>query len=449
MGLYDRIQNGWNAFIGRDPTKRKVGNTDYGMSFSLRPDRPYYRRDSYKSIVTHIYNRIAVDCAAITMEHVQLDDNEGFDHVMKSGLNQCLTLSANIDQTSRAFLQEVYAQMLDSGHAVIVPVDTIGDPYMSDSYTIRTMRVGRVTEWFPAHVRVELYDEHDGRKKELILAKKTVAIVQNPFYSVMNEPNSYLQRLIRTTNQLDKLNDQSASGKLDLIIQLPYIVKSQARRAQAEMRRKDIEMQLAGSKYGVAYTDGTEKIVQLNRSLENNLLAQVQDLTTRVYNQLGLSDAIVNGTADEVTSLNYFNQTIEPIVSAVVDEMKRKFLTKTALTQKQTILSFRDPFRLVPTGQLADLVQKLTTAEVMSPNEFRQIIGLKPAQDPTADELRNRNLNKMEGEVDPNVGSDMMDPGAPVEEPMEELPEETLEEPELEEDPMVIGEDLFKKLYKK
>ena len=287
-------------------------------------------------------------------------------------------------------------------------MDTTGDPYLSDSYDIRTMRVGEIKEWFPQDVRVELYNDRTGKKQELILAKKTIGIVTNPFYSIMNEPNSNLQRLIRTIAQLDVLNEKTASGKLDLIIQLPYVIKSPAKRAQANMRRKDIEMQLSGSKYGVAYTDGTEKIVQLNRSLENNLLAQIQYLTTQVYSQLGFNENILNGTADEQAMLNYYNSTIEPIVAAVVDEMKRKFLTKTAITQHQTILSFRDPFRLVPTGQLADLVQKLTTAEVMSPNEFRQIIGLKPSKDPTSDELRNRNLNKTEGQESPDVSPELL-----------------------------------------
>lgn len=405
MGLFDRIQNGWNAFIGRDPTKKRVGNYDYGPSFSIQPERTRYRHGNERSIVAAIYNKIAVDCAAITVEHVQLDENDRFDKVMDTGLNQCLTLSANIDQTGRVFMQDLYYSMLNEGVIAVVPVDTTGDPYLSDSYDIRTMRVGKIKEWFPQHVRVELYNDRTGKKEELILAKKTVAIVQNPFYSIMNEPNSNLQRLIRTINQLDTLNEKTASGKLDLIIQLPYVIKSPAKRAQANMRRKDIEMQLSGSKYGIAYTDGTEKIVQLNRSLENNLLAQIQYLTTQVYSQLGLSEAILNGTADEQAMLNYYNGTIEPIVAAPVDEMKRKFLTKTAITRHQTILSYRDPFRLVPTGQLADLVQKLTTAEVMSPNEFRQIIGLKPSKDPTADELRNRNLNKTEGQESPNVSA--------------------------------------------
>jgi hypothetical protein len=298
--------------------------------------------------------------------------------------------------------------MLNEGVIAIVPVDTTGDPYLSDSYDIRTMRVGKVKEWFPQHIRVEVYNDRTGKRQELLLAKKTVAIVQNPFYAIMNEPNSNLQRLIRTIDQLDRLNAQTASGKLDLIIQLPYVIKSPAKRAQANARRKDIEMQLSGSKYGVAYTDGTEKIVQLNRSLENNLLAQIQYLTTQVYSELGMSEAIMNGTADEQQMLNFYNDTIEPIVAAPVDEMKRKFITRNALSRGQTILPFRDPFRLVPTAQLADLVQKMTTAEVMSPNEFRQIIGLKPSKDPTADELRNRNLNKTEGQEDPNVGAETL-----------------------------------------
>ena len=408
MGLFDRIQNGWNAFIGRDPTKKSVGNYDYGPSYSYQPDRYRYRRGNERSIVSTIFNKIAVDCAAITVEHVQLDENGRFDKVLDTGLNQCLTLSANIDQTGRMFMQNIYDSLLNEGVIAVVPVDTTGDPYISDSYDIRTMRVGKIKEWFPQSVRVELYNDRTGKREELILAKKTVAIITNPFYSIMNEPNSNLQRLVRTIAQLDTLNEKTASGKLDLIIQLPYVIKSPAKRAQANMRRKDIEMQLSGSKYGVAYTDGTEKIVQLNRSLENNLLAQIQYLTTQLYGQLGFSEALLNGTADEQTQLNYFNGTIEPIVASVVDECKRKFLSKTALTRGQSLLSFRDPFRLVPTAQLADLVQKLTTAEVMSPNEFRQIIGLKPSKDPTADELRNRNLNKTEGQDTPEVGPDVL-----------------------------------------
>lgn len=408
MGLFDRIQNGWNAFIGRDPTKRNVYREDYGPSYSIPPERTHYRRGNERSIVAAIYNKIAVYCAAITVEHVQLDKNNRFDEVLDTGLNQCLTLSANIDQTGRAFMQDIYYSMLNEGVIAIVPVDTTGDPYLSDSYDIRTMRVGKVKEWFPQHIRVEVYNDRTGKRQELLLAKKTVAIVQNPFYAIMNEPNSNLQRLIRTIDQLDRLNAQTASGKLDLIIQLPYVIKSPAKRAQANARRKDIEMQLSGSKYGVAYTDGTEKIVQLNRSLENNLLAQIQYLTTQVYSELGMSEAIMNGTADEQQMLNFYNDTIEPIVAAPVDEMKRKFITRNGLSRGQTILPFRDPFRLVPTAQLADLVQKMTTAEVMSPNEFRQIIGLKPSKDPTADELRNRNLNKTEGQEDPNVGAETL-----------------------------------------
>lgn len=403
MGLFDRIQNGWNAFIGRDPTRKNVYSVDYGQSYSIPPDRNHYRRGNERSIVAVILNKIAVDCAAVSLVHAQLDAEGRYEKTLDTGLNQCLTLSANIDQTGRTFRQDIYYSMLNEGEIAVVPVDTTGDPYISDSYDIRTMRIGKIKEWFPQHVRVELYNDRTGRREELLLAKKTVSIMRNPFYAIMNEPNSNLQRLIRTINQLDTLNEKTASGKLDLIIQLPYVIKSPAKRAQANMRRKDIEMQLSGSKYGVAYTDGTEKIVQLNRSLENNLLDQIQYLTTQLFNQLGISEAILNGTADEQAMLNYYNGTVEPIVSVPVDEMKRKFITKTALTRGQTIMSFRDPFRLVPTAQLADLVQKMTTAEVMSPNEFRQIIGLKPSPDPTADELRNRNLNKTEGQVSPEV----------------------------------------------
>lgn len=391
MGFVDRIQRGWNAFRNRDPTQ---DFRDSGMTYYYRPDRPRFTRGNERSIMTSVLNRIALDVSAIDIFHVKLDKNGRFLTVIESGLNNCLTLSANADQTGRAFKQDAVMSMLDEGCVAIVPVDTSIDPNKSDSYQIDTMRVGKIIQWRPQHVQVRLYNEQTGKKEELWLPKRSVAIIENPLYAVMNEPNSTMQRLIKKLALLDVTDEQTASGKLDLIIQLPYVIKTEARRQQAESRRKDIEMQLAGSKYGIAYTDGTERITQLNRSVENNLMKQVEYLTNQLYSQLGITQAILDGTADEKTMLNYYSRTIEPIISAIVDEMKRKFLTKTARTQRQSIQFFSDPFKLVPVGDIAEIADKFTRNEIMTSNEIRQIVGMRPSDDPKADELRNSNISQ-------------------------------------------------------
>lgn len=389
--LGSRLKHAWNAFSNnRDPT---ITYHDIGPGYSIRPDRPRFSRGNERTIITSILNRIALDAAAIDLVHCKLDDNGRFVENVNSKLNSCLTLSANIDQTGRAFRHDIYMSMLDEGSVAIVPVETTMNPKVTDSYDICSMRVGKVVEWYPQHVRISLYNERTGRKEEVTMHKSKVAIVENPLYPVMNEPNSTVQRLIRKLALLDNIDEQSGSGKLDLIIQLPYVVKSEARRQQAEKRRKDIEMQLAGSKYGIAYTDGTEKITQLNRSLENNLLKQIEYLMAQAYSQLGLTQAIMEGTADEKTMLNYYNRTVEPLVAAVADAMKRVFLTKTARTQMQSITYFRDPFKLVPVNDLAEIADKFTRNEIMTSNEIRQVVGMKPSDDPKADELRNSNLN--------------------------------------------------------
>lgn len=388
--LTQRLQNAWNAFRNpRDPTF-----TNYGIGTYYRPDRHRFSHGNERSIVTTIFNRIAVDCAAIDLEHVRLDENGRYTDTIKSGLNDCLTYSANIDQTGKAFIEDAVQSMFDEGVVAIVPVDTTSNPYMTSSYDILTMRTGKVTEWYPQHVRVRLYNDRTGKQEELVMSKSAIAIVENPFFSVMNEPNSTLQRLIRKLNLLDYIDEQSSSGKLDLIIQLPYVIKSETRRKQAEARRKDVEMQLAGSKYGIAYTDGTERITQLNRSVENNIWGEIKDLTAMLYNQLGITEAILNGTADEQTMINYYNNTIVPIMSAIADEMQRKFITRTARTQGQAIRYFRDAFKLTPVATLAELADKLTRNEIASSNEIRAIIGWKPSDDPKADELVNSNLNQ-------------------------------------------------------
>lgn len=391
MGITDRLQHAWNAFVNnRDPT---VTYRDIGAGYAYRPDRPRLTRGNERSIVTSVYNRIALDAAAITLQHCKLDENGRLVSTLDTGLNKCLTLEANVDQTGRAFIQDIVMSMLDEGCVAIVPVETTIDPKNTESYKIESMRTAKILEWYPEHVRVRLYNERIGRKEEIILPKKMVAIVENPLYAVVNEPNSTMQRLIRKLSLLDVTDEQTASGKLDLIIQLPYIIKSEARRQQAEQRRKDIEMQLAGSKYGIAYTDGTEKITQLNRSLENNLMKQVEYLTNLLFSQLGITQTILDGTADEKTMLNYYTRTIEPIVSAIADEMKRKFLSKTARSQRQSIMFFRDPFKLVPVNDIAEIADKFTRNEIMTSNEIRQIVGLKPSDDPKADQLINSNLN--------------------------------------------------------
>lgn len=391
MGFIDRLQHGWNAFVNnRSPT----GYTSYvGSGSSYRPDRPRFSRGNERSIVTAIFNRIALDVAAIDIMHCRLDDQDRFTDVIESRLNNCLTLDANIDQTGRAFRQDIVQSMFDEGCVAVVPVETTTNPN-TGSYDICSMRVGKVKEWFPKHVRVQVYNEQNGEKEEVVVPKSMVAIIENPLYAVMNEPSSTLQRLIRKLNLLDTIDEQSGSGKLDLIIQLPYIIKTDARRQQAEQRRKDIENQLAGSKYGIAYTDGTERITQLNRPVENNLLKQIEYLTNMLYSQLGITQSVLDGTADEKTMLNYYSRTIEPIISAIVDEMKRKFLTKTARSQKQSINFFRSPFKLVPTNELAEIADKFTRNEIITSNEMRQIIGMKPSNDPKADQLVNSNISQ-------------------------------------------------------
>lgn len=389
--LSSRLRYAWNAFFNKDPTE-EFSYRDIGASYSYRPDRMRFSRGNEKSIVTAILNRIALDASAVTIQHVRLDDNGRFVSIVDSKLNSCFTLSANIDQTGRAFFQDVVMSMLDEGCVAIVPVDTTFNP-QKGSYDICTMRTGSIREWYPAHVKVLVYNEITGRKEELTLPKDQVAIVENPFYSVINEPSSTMQRLIRTLSALDAVNSETSSARLDMIIQLPYVIKSEARREQARKRAKDIEDQLAGSKYGVAYTDGTEKIIQLNRSLENNLVSQVEYLTNQLYSHFGITASVLDGTADEKTMTNYYNRSIEPILSAIVDEMIRKFLTKTARSQKQSIKFFRDPFKLVPVTDMAEIADKFTRNEIMSSNELRQIIGMKPVDSPQADELRNKNLN--------------------------------------------------------
>ena len=396
INIGSRVKRAWNAFLNRDPPSDR--NYSYYGGYSYRPFYDRKGRAIDKTIITAILSRIAVDASSITIQHVKLDENGRYDETINSDLNACFNLSANIDQTGRAFIQDIVLSMLEEGVVAVAPVDTDLNPMTTDSYKIYSMRVGTIMEWFPNHVRVRLYNDRTGEKEEITLPKRMVAIVTNPFYAVMNEPNGTMQRLIRKLNLLDAVDEQSSSGKLDLIIQLPYVIKNDLRRQQAEERRKQIEDQLTGSKYGIAYTDGTERITQLNRSLDNNLLAQVEYLTNMAYSQLTITQEIMNGTADETAMTNYYSRTIEPIVSAIVDEFKRKFLTKTARSQNQSIVFFRDPFKLVPIGTVADMADKFTRNEIMSSNEFRQVIGLKPSKDPAADELRNKNLNQTPGQ---------------------------------------------------
>ena len=402
MSFGSRLKHAWNAFTGTDYTTYQ----DVGPGYSSRPDRIRLTRGNERSIITSVYNRIALDVAALNVQHIRLDENGRFLSVIQDGLNTCLTVEANIDQTARAFIQDIVVSMLDEGCVAIVPVDTTYDPSVTGSYDIQTMRVGKILDWYPQHVRVRLYNERTGTKENILVPKSTVAIVENPLYAVVNEPNSTMQRLIRKLNLLDVIDEQSGSGKLDLIIQLPYVIKTEARRKQAENRRKDIEAQLSGTKYGIAYADGTERITQLNRSVNNNLMSQIEYLTSMLYSQLGITQSILDGTADEKTMLNYNNRTIEPIISAIVDEMKRKFLTKTARSQSQSISFFRDPFKLVPVNDIAEIADKFTRNEIMTSNEIRQVIGMKPSDDPRADELRNKNLSapsESEPEINPPV----------------------------------------------
>lgn len=392
LSLGSRLKHGWNAFMNRDPTY----NRSIGPSYSYRPDRPRFTRGNERSIVTSVFNRIALDVAAISMQHCVLDENGRFVEPVNSKLNNCLTLEANLDQTSRAFIQDLVMSMFDEGCVAIVPVDTTIDPKVTTSYDILSMRSGKIVDWYPEHVKVRVYNEKTGRKEEVILPKAQVGIVENPLFAVVNEPNSTGQRLIRKLNLLDQIDEQTGSGKLDLIIQLPYVIKTEARRDQAERRRKDIENQLSGSKYGIAYTDGTEHITQLNRPLENNLLKQIEYLRDMFYSQLGITQTILDGTADDKTMLNYYSRTIEPIVAAIVDEMKRKFLTKTARSQNHSIEFFRDPFKLVPVNDIAEIADKFTRNEILTSNEIRQIIGMKPSSDPKADQLINSNISQPE-----------------------------------------------------
>ena len=398
LTLGSRLKHAWNAFTNRDPTEG-FGAPGYGYTY--RPDRPRFTRGNERSIITSVYNRIALDCASINIKHCKLDENDRYVEDIKSNLNNCLNLEANLDQTGRAFIQDVVMSLLDEGCVAIVPIDTTLDPKVTGSFDILSMRSGKILEWTPAHIKVRVYNETTGNKEDVWVPKRTVAIIENPLYAVINEPNSTMQRLSRKLSLLDVTDEQTASGKLDLIIQLPYVIKTEARRAEANKRIKDIENQLATNKYGVAYTDGTEKITQLNRSLENNLMKQVEYLTNMLFSQLGITQTILDGTADEQTMLNYYNRSIEPIVSAIVDEMKRKFLTKTARTQHQTIAAYRDPFKLVPVNNIAEIADKFTRNEILTSNEVRQIIGMKPSDDPKADQLVNSNISQPTEEVPP------------------------------------------------
>lgn len=395
--LSERIQHAWNAFLNREPYDPPSYVSSGGYSYN--PFRPKLTRGHERSIVSAVYNRIAIDCAAIDIRHVRVDENGHYKADIPSTLQECLTVEANVDQTSRAFIQDAVMSMLDEGSIAIVPVDTDISPFRNNTFNILSMRVGKILEWYPRHVRIDLYDDRSGQHRQITMPKAAIAVVENPFYTVMNEPNSTLQRLIRKLNILDVIDEQSGSGKLDLIIQLPYAVKTEARRQQAEQRRKDVEVQLTGSKYGIAYIDSSEHVTQLNRSVENNLMSQIEYLTSMLYSQLGITEEVMKGTADEATMLNYYNRTIEPILSAITDEMKRKFLTKTARTQLQSIEFFRDPFRLVPVSQIAEIADKFTRNEIMTSNEIRGVIGMKPSDDPSADQLRNKNLNQSPEEI--------------------------------------------------
>lgn len=385
----DRLRHAFNVFMNKDPTSYSYGSGSY-----IRPDRKTFSRGNERTIIASIYNRIALDAASINIKHVRLDENERFLETIDSGLNNCLNLEANLDQSGRAFLLDIFISLLDEGCIAIVPIDTSISIHSSNSFDILSMRTGKITDWYPDKVKIKIYNQTTGINEEVILPKKTVAIVENPLYSVINEPNSTMQRLKYKLALMDKFDEENGSKKLDLIIQLPYSIKGDLRRRQAEERHKDIENQLANSQYGIAYIDSTEHITQLNRPVENNLLAQIKYLTETLYGQLGLTPEIMNGSADEKTMLNYYNRTIEPLVSFVVDEMKRKFLTKTARTQHQTIMFFRDPFKLVPVNQIAEIADKFTRNEILTSNEVRQIVGIKPSNDPKADELRNKNLNQ-------------------------------------------------------
>ena len=400
--LRKRIKNAWNVFTSRDPTEQPVFH-DYGISYGYRPDRIRLTRGNERSIVNAVYNRIAIDVASIDVKYVKTDENDVFIEEIDSFLNDVLQTEANIDQTGRNLMIDAVISLLDEGVIAIVPVD-IDEDEETDSFDVLSLRVAKIIQWYPEHVKVRVYDEKTGYKRDIVINKRSVCIVENPFYSVMNEPNSTLQRLIRKLNLLDAIDEQTGSGKLDIIIQLPYVIKTEARKKQAEGRRKDIEAQLAGSKYGIAYTDGTERITQLNRPAENNLLTQIEYLTSMLYSQLGITEEVLNGTADEKTMLNYYNRTIEPIMSAIIDEMKRKLLTWNARKEGQSIKFFRNPFKLVPVTEMAEIADKFGRNEILTPNEIRGIVGFKPSDDPQANELRNRNISQSNEEIEMEKG---------------------------------------------
>jgi len=418
-----RLKHAWNAFMNRDPTIIPTvdGYFTSGYSSTSKPDRKRLRSSNERSIITSIYNRIALDVTSISIQHVRLDQNERYIETIHSELNNCLTLDPNLDQTGRSFMQDVVMSLFDEGCVAIVPIDTTLNPLITGSYDISSMRVGQIMQWYPSSVRVKVYNEKIGRYEEMTVPKKIAAIIENPFYAVMNEPNSTLQRLIRKLNLLDAIDEQSGSGKLDIIIQVPYVLKTQARQNQAVKRKQDIEDQLAGSKYGIAYTDASEKVTQLNRPVENNLMEQIEYLMSMLYSQLSITTTILDGTADEKTMLNYFNRTVEPVLSASVDEMKRKFLTKTARSQLQSIIFFRDPFKLVPVNELAEIGDKFTRNEIFSPNDMRAVVGYKPSKDPKADELRNRNINEKTPESGENQSSEPLNSEKPDPESQSDL----------------------------
>lgn len=409
MSIGSRLKHAWNAFItNRDPTRYIQS---LGPGFSSRPDRPRLSRGNERTIVTSIYNRIALDVACISIKHCRLDDNGRYISEVNSGLNNCLNLEANIDQTGRAFIQDVVLSMFDEGCVAIVPVDTTLNPKDTNSYDIQTMRTGKIVEWYKHDVKVRIYNDNIGEKQEIILPKNQVAIVENPLYAVINEPNATMQRLIKKLRLLDVSDERTLSGKLDLIIQLPYSTRTDIKKEQAERRRETLESQLVDSKYGIAYADATEKIIQLNRSVENNLMSQIEYLINQLYSQLGLTQSVMDGTADEKTMLNYNNRTIEPIIAAIVDEMKRKFLTKTARTKGQSIMYFKDPFKLVPVNDIAEIADKFTRNEIMTSNEIRQIVGMKPSSDPKADELVNSNISQPEQRLDGELNKELEEGG--------------------------------------
>ena len=410
MGLINRIRSGWNAFIGRDPTDIYQIASSYGSSYGYYPDRKVLSGGSEKTIINSIYNRIAVDVSTIDIEHVRIDENNNFLEQINSGLNNCFTLEANKDQAGRAFVQDIALSLFDNGVVALVPTDTNKNPFFTDSYDILSMRVGEVIAWYPDSVKIHVYNDRKGEKEDIVLPKRMVAIIQNPFYSVMNTRNGTVMRLRRKLALLDQTDDNNASGKLDIIMQLPYTIHSTALKQRAEARRKDIEDQLKGSKYGIAYADATEKITQLNRPAENQLHAEVESLTKQLYSQLNITDEILNGTANEQTMLNYYDRTVEPVLQAIVDEVKRKFISKTARAQGQSMIFFRNPFKLVPVSQVADIADKLTRNEIMTSNEVRQILGMRPSSDPGADELRNKNMPVDETGMMPQEGQVEMNP---------------------------------------